>query len=83
MSARGEPTGAENGFRGVFAARQRTLGADHPDTLATQFAIAQQMAALGDHVGAEDEFRGVFAVRQRTLGADHPDAIRSGASSLP
>ena len=43
------------------------LGPDHPDTLATRFSIAQEMAERGDHTGAEDEFRDVFAARQRTL----------------
>ena len=31
----------------MLAARQRTLGRDHPDTLATRFSVAQEMAARG------------------------------------
>ena len=31
---------------------QRTLGPDHPDTLATWFSVAQEMVARGDHAGA-------------------------------
>ena len=75
MAARGDHAGAEDEFWHVFAARQRTLEADHPDTLAIRFAIAQEMAARGDHGGAENGFRGVLAARQRTLGADHPDTL--------
>ena len=56
MAARGEHTAAENEFRDVFAAQRRTLGEDHPDTLATRFSIAREMAARGDHAGAEEEF---------------------------
>ena len=55
--------------------QQRRLGLDHPDTLATRFSIAQEMAARGDHAGAEDEFRDVLAGQMRTLGPDHPDTL--------
>ena len=73
MAARGEHTAAENEFWEVFAARQRTLGQDHPDTLATRFSIAQEMAARGDHVGAEDMFRaGVRRPAAKTLGDRSP-----------
>ncbi len=56
-----------------LADQQHTLGHDHPDTLATQFGLAQEMAARGEHAGAEDGFRDVLAARQRRLGPDHPD----------
>jgi serine/threonine protein kinase len=66
----------------VTVLRQRTLvdeldppRPDQPDTLATRFSIAQQMAAQGDHAGAEEEFRQVFAARQLTLGPSHPDTL--------
>ena len=39
--------GRRSEFRDVFAARQRTLGPDHPDTLIAWFSIAQEMAAAG------------------------------------
>ena len=47
-------------------------GPDHPDTLATRFSIAREMAARGDHAGAEDEFREVLPHLERKLGPDHP-----------
>ena len=75
MAARGDHAGAEDQFRNVFAARQRTLGPDHPDTLLARFSIAQEMAARGDHAGAEDEFRGMLPHLRRTLGPDHPDTL--------
>jgi len=57
-------------------ARQRdTLGSDHPDTLATRFRLAQEMAARGDHAGAEEEFRGLLTELRRRLGPDHPDTL--------
>ena len=67
--------GAEKAFQGVLPHMQRMLGADHPDTVATRFAIAQEMAARGNHSGAENGFRGMLPQLQRTLGADHPDTL--------
>ena len=57
--------------------RQRALGPDHPDTLATRFCIAREMAARGDHAGAENQFRHVLAGQTRSLGPDHPDTLIS------
>jgi hypothetical protein len=51
---------------------RRRLGPDHPDTLATRFSLAREMAAQGDHAGAEDEFRDVLPSLERRLGPDHP-----------
>jgi hypothetical protein len=78
MSARGDHAGAEHGFRRVFAKRQRTLGPDHPDTLATRFSIAQEMAARGDHAGAGREFRDMLPYLRRRLGPDHPHTQEAG-----
>ena len=54
---------------------RRGLGPDHPDTLATWFSIAQQLAARGDHAGAEKEFRDMLPQLQRQLGPDHPNTL--------
>jgi hypothetical protein len=51
---------------------RRRLGPDHPDTLATRFSIAREMAAQGDHAEAEDEYRDVLPHLERRLGPDHP-----------
>ena len=62
-------------YQETLVDQQRTLGPDHPDTLATQFSLARGLAAQGDHAGAEKAFREVLAARQRTLGRDHPDTL--------
>jgi serine/threonine protein kinase len=62
-------------YQRTLADQQHKLGPDHPDTLATRFSIAREMAACGDHTGAEEEFRAVFAARQRKLGPDHPETL--------
>jgi len=64
---------AEATLRDVLAVRQRVLGPDHPDTLATRHQIARVMAAQGDHGAAEAEYRDVLAAELRVLGPDHPD----------
>ena len=55
--------------------QRHTLGPDHPDTLATRFSIAQQLAARGDHARAEEEFRELLPLLRRRLGPDHPDTL--------
>jgi serine/threonine protein kinase len=55
--------------------QRHTPGPDHPDTLASRFSIAQQLAARGDHARAEEEFRELLARQRRRLGPDHPDTL--------
>ncbi|HJY68740.1 MAG TPA: serine/threonine-protein kinase, partial [Streptosporangiaceae bacterium] len=62
-------------YQRTLVHQRHTLGSDHPDTLATRFSLAREMAACGDHAGAEEEFRAVFAARQRKLGPDHPETL--------
>ncbi len=69
------PDEAAARYQETLADQQRTLGPDHPDTLATQFSLARELAARGDNAGAEKAFREVLTARQRTLGRDHPDTL--------
>jgi serine/threonine protein kinase len=62
-------------YQRTLVHQRHALGPDHPDTLATRFSIAREMAACGDHAGAEVEFRAVFAGRQRKLGPYHPETL--------
>jgi hypothetical protein len=62
-------------YQQTFVRQRHTLGPDHPDTLATRFRLAQEMAACGDHTGAEEEFRGLLTGLRRRLGPDHPDTL--------
>ena len=56
MAARGDHTRAENEFRDLLPHLERKLSPDHPDTLATRFSIAQEMAARGDQRGGRGRF---------------------------
>ena len=62
-------------YQRTLVDQRHRLGSDHPDTLATRFSIAREMAACGDHAGALEEFRAVMAARQRKLGPDHPKTL--------
>ena len=53
-------------YQRTLAGQRHTLGPDHPDTLATRFSLAREMAACGDHAGAEEEFRAVFTARRES-----------------
>ena len=62
-------------YQRTLARQRHRLGPDHPDTVATRFNLAREMAARGDHAGAEEEFRGVLTGLRRRLGPDHPDTL--------
>jgi len=62
-------------YRQTLVHQRDALGPNHPDTLATRFSMAREMAACGDHAGAEEEFRAVVAGRQRKLGPYHPETL--------
>ena len=55
--------------------QSRTLGPDHPDTLATRTLLAHSMRA--DDIGAaERELRDVLCAYRRTVGDGHVETIR-------
>ena len=56
---------------------ERTLGADHPDTLASVNNLANCFKARGQLKDAEALFRRALEARERTLGAEHPDTLTS------
>jgi serine/threonine protein kinase len=62
-------------YQRTLVNQRHTLGPDHPDTLATRFSIAQQLAARGKHARAEEEFRELLPRLRRRLGPDHPDTL--------
>jgi tetratricopeptide (TPR) repeat protein len=61
---------------------QDTLGADHPDTLATFHELALRIAETGHADEAVELFRRLLTGRERVLGADHPDTIRTRSAYL-
>ena len=57
--------------------RERLLGADHLDTVATKHHLALLYRSQGKYDLAEALFKEVLAARTARLGADHPDTLTS------
>ena len=61
----------------VLTARERTLGAEHPDTLASVNHLANCCSDMGQLKDAEALHRRALEARERTLGAEHPETLTS------
>jgi hypothetical protein len=57
--------------------RRRTLGDDHPDTLASADNLASDLRELGEYEQARELDRDALDRRRGTLGDEHPDTHRS------
>ena len=68
---------AEPLYRRALEGRERTLGAEHPDTLASVKNLAGCFQAMGLLKDAEPLYRRALEARERTLGAEHPDTLVS------
>ena len=68
---------AEQEHRAALAIRERVLGAEHPETLASRKSVALALQFQGKNAEAEQEYRAVLAIRERVLGAEHPDVFMS------
>ncbi|HEY1702279.1 MAG TPA: tetratricopeptide repeat protein [Trebonia sp.] len=66
---------AESEFRQVTEARQRTLGAEHQDTLTAEHYLAVTLADSGRLSQAERIFRQVLDKRLKALGPDNPHTL--------
>jgi hypothetical protein len=58
-------------YRRTLDARERVLGPEHPDTLASRNNLAFCLQAMGDLAAAEPLYRRARAGAERVLGADH------------
>jgi tetratricopeptide (TPR) repeat protein len=63
--------------REALRLRERTLGKEHHDTLASLNNLAGLLQAKGDHAGAELLCRRALEAQERTLGKEHPDTLGS------
>ena len=64
-------------YEQILADRQRVLGTDRPDTLASRNNLAGAYEAAGDLGRATPLYEQALADRQRVLGTDHPDTLAS------
>ena len=77
LGGQGKYAEAEALGREVLGALKRVLGAEHPDTLATEGNLAVSLRGQGKYAEAEALGREVLGVRKRVLGAEHPDTLRT------
>jgi hypothetical protein len=61
----------------VVAARKRTLGEEHPDTLTSMHSLAISYSKVGRREEALQLLEKVVAASKRTLGEEHPDTLLS------
>ena len=61
----------------VLEDRERTLGAEHPDTLVSVNGLAGCLMAMGLLKDAEPLYQRAVEARERTLGAEHPNTLVS------
>ena len=73
--ARRATRGALQLFTALLPDRERVLGRDHPDTLATRGNIAAWTGEVGDARGALRLFTELLPDQERVLGRDHPDTL--------
>jgi hypothetical protein len=67
--------GALRLFRELLPDKERLLGPDHPDTLATRNNIASLTGQAGDLAGALRLLRELLPDLERLLGPDHPGTL--------
>ena len=76
-SRRGGWTRRSRCIERTLADRERVLGADHPDTLASRNNLAGAYRSAGRLDEAIALFERTLADRERVLGADHPHTLTS------
>jgi hypothetical protein len=60
--------------------RERVLGPEHPDTLATRSSLAYRTGQAGDAAAARDQLAVLLPMRERVLGPEHPDTLATRSS---
>jgi hypothetical protein len=56
-------------------ALKKSLGPEHPDTLAASVSIADLAGKAGDVAGARDRFAALLPELEQVLGPDHPSTV--------
>jgi hypothetical protein len=64
-------------LQALLSDRERLLGPDHPNTLATRNNIAYLTGQCGDAREALRLFQALLPDRERVLGPDHSDTLRT------
>jgi len=73
----GRPDDAEPYLRSAYAARVRSSGAEHSNTLTVEANLGAMLRAQGKLEEAADVLRSRLAARRRVLGDDHPNVFET------
>jgi ATP/maltotriose-dependent transcriptional regulator MalT len=77
---------AETEYRSVLTLREKVVGGEHPDTLATCFNLATCLRAEGNASDAKALAQRAVDGARKSLGPEHPDTkkyeqLRDGLSA--
>jgi len=73
----GQYSDAERTLRALLRERERFLGAEHPDTLATRSHLENALYYEGKYAESEAEARAILAIQEKALGLEHPDTLKT------
>ncbi len=62
-------------YEGVVNVKERVLGVEHPDTLATRHNMASALNEQGKYDESLRIYEEVLDVEERVLGAEHPSTL--------
>lgn len=77
LAASGSYAAARDLWGRVAEARERTLGPEHPDTLAARHEFALWTGDAGDPAAARDMFAELVPLCERALGPEHADTLNA------
>jgi hypothetical protein len=60
--------------------RERVVGPEHPDTLATRHDLAWSTGEAGDAAAARDQFAALLPIGEPVLGPEHPATLATRRS---
>ncbi len=80
LGSRGSYAAALDLQQRVLAARERSPGPEHPDTLTASANLAYWTGEAGDGAAARDQYTALLPIRERVLGPDHPDTLTTSAN---
>jgi tetratricopeptide (TPR) repeat protein len=77
LQFRGEYAAARPYYERALAIREKTLGADHPDTATSLNKLGLLLQAMGDLARARPYYERALAIQEKAFGPDHPDTAQS------
>jgi tetratricopeptide (TPR) repeat protein len=77
LEDKGHYAEAESLTQEALRIRERVLGGEHPDTLASVNNLAGLYESQGQYDEAEPMYQRVLAASERVLGPEHPDTLTS------